>query len=221
MTSRRRPSPCTVRGADVWWFVLAGLLLSAGVASAGQRGSSARTTAPADITCPSELGTGITTDRRFCNVATGRDPADGILIKIPPHRGETRLLFDLHNRQTYSPEEERTGRAYTRATAYVGILNMNNDLIARALVQSEFRTSKDLFDRVGGGAGPTGLKAVAPVSIEPVSVTLPAALDEVSLLGEKLVVATAHGEFTYASPGQPIALVSNIRVEYQPARRRR
>lgn len=154
-------------------------------------------------------------------MTTGRDPSDGILIKIPSHRGTTRLLFDLHNRQTYSPEEERTGRAYTRATAYVGILTMNNDLVTRAVVQSEFRNSTDLFDRVSGGAGPTGLKAVAPVSIEPVSVTLPAALGEVSLLGEKLVVAKTDGEFTYASPGQPIALVSNIRVEYQPARRRR
>ena len=159
------------------------------------------------------------TGRQFCDVFTGREPVDGILIKIPPHRGEAKLLFDLHNRQTYSEEQVKAGRAYARYTAFVGVLTMNNDLVARAVVQSEFRTAKDLFDRVGGGAGPSGLKAVAPLSVEPVTVVLPDKVDEVSLLGEKLEVERVDGRFTYASPGQVVAIVSNIRIRI-PARAR-
>jgi len=200
------------------------LATSAGVAAAQRRRAPAPpklTVAKAEVTCPQVLGVGVTTGREFCDVLTGREPADGILIKIPPHRGEAKLLFDLHDRQTYSEAQVKAGRAYARYTAFVGVLTMNNDLVARAVVQSEFRTAKDLFDRVGGGAGPSGLKAVAPVSIEPVTVALPDKVDEVSLLGEKLEVERLGGRFTYASPGQVVALVSNIRIEYQPAPARR
>ena len=198
---------------------LAALALAAaagGVADAQRR--PARRTEPAEITCPAELGVGMTTERRFCDVLTGRDPVDGILIKIPPHRGEATLLFDLHNRHTYSAEQEQTGRGYASYTAFVGVLTMNNDLIGRAVVQSEFRSSRDLFDRIRGGAGPTGLKAVAPLGDEPITMTLPASADQVSLLGERLAVRRRDGEFTYASPGQAVALASNIRVDYQPRR---
>ena len=199
------------------------LATSAAVAAAQRRRAPAPklTVAKAEITCPQVLGVGVATGREFCDVLTGREPADGILIEIPPHRGEAKLLFDLHDRQTYSEAQVKAGRAYARYTAFVGVLTMNNDLVARAVVQSEFRTAKDLFDRVGGGAGPSGLKAVAPVSIEPVTVVLPDKVDEVSLLGEKLEVERPDGRFTYASPGQVVALVSNIRIEYQPAPARR
>ena len=40
----------------------------------------------------------------FCDVMSGRDPAAGILIPLPPHRGPVTLSFDLHNRHTYSEE---------------------------------------------------------------------------------------------------------------------
>ncbi len=47
--------------------------------------------------------------------------------------------------------------------ATIGALTMDNTLISRAVVESEFRTANDLVDRVGGGApAPAGSKAVAP-----------------------------------------------------------
>jgi len=193
------------------------LTVVAGGALGAQR-RPARRTEPAVIACPAELGVGMTTERRFCDVMTGRDPADGILIKIPPHRGDVTLVFDLHARHTYSAELEQAGGAYASYTAFVGLLTMNNDLIGRAVVQGEFRSSRDLFDRIRGGAGPTGLKAVAPLGDEPVTMTIPASANEVSLLGERLTVRRLDGEFTYASPGQAVAMVSNIRVDYQPRR---
>jgi len=219
---RARRKTMTRLTAPMWragWCGLTVLVLTAalGTAADAQR-RPARRTEPAVITCPSELGVGMTTERRFCDVMTGRDPADGILIKIPAHRGEVTLLFDLHNRHTYSAELEQAGRAYASYTAFVGVLTMTNDLIGRAVVQREFRSSRDLFDRIRGGAGPTGLKAVAPLGDEPITMTLPAGANEVSLLGERLTVRRLDGEFTYASPGQAVALVSNIRVEYQPRR---
>ena len=36
------------------------------------------------MTCPSPLGAGIKTKREYCDVLTGRDPKEGIIIKLPP-----------------------------------------------------------------------------------------------------------------------------------------
>ena len=203
-------------------LALAFALVAAGPAAAQTRpraraAPAPPTREPAQVTCPATLGPGVKTGRVFCDVLTGRDPADGILIKIPPHTGSVTLTFDLHARHTYSEELVKSGQAFVRYTATVGILTMNNDLVERAMVQAEFRTIADALDRIGGGAGPGGVKAVVPVSIESVTMVLKDAPDQVSLLGEKLRVTRASGESTVASPGQPVALVSNIQVEYRPA----
>ena len=55
-----------------------------------------------DMTCPNPLGVGVTTKVTYCDVMAGREPAAGILIRLPPHKGPVTLTFDLHNRHTYS-----------------------------------------------------------------------------------------------------------------------
>jgi hypothetical protein len=170
------------------------------------------------MSCPAPLGTGVTTHRTYCDVLTGRNPAEGILITIPPHRGDVTLTFDLHNRHTYSDEQMKDPRtAFARYTAGIGVLTMDNTLISRAAVQNEFRKASDLIERIGGGAGPAGVKAVAPTGLESVTITIPEAENEVSILGEKLTVDRADGSATYTSPGRPIAIVSNVMIEYRPA----
>ena len=177
---------------------------------------------PAELKCPSLLGTGVSTKRSFCDVLTGRDPADGIIITLPPHKGPATLTFDLHNRHTYSEEQVRANKAYTKYTATVGVLTLDNTLISRAVVQTEFRKASDLVDRIGGGAGPGGVKAVAPAGTEPITVTIPEKLDnktpvdQVTILGEKLAVQRFEEPTTYSSPGRPIAVVSKVMIEYQP-----
>jgi len=169
------------------------------------------------ITCPAPLGVGINTKRAFCDVLADRDPAAGILITIPPHSGDVTLTFDLSNRHTYSEEQMRDKRlAYARYTATIGALTMDNTLIKRAVVQNEFRSVMDLLDRIGGGAGPAGLKAVAPTGQESIVIVVPEAESQVSLLGEKLTVERAEGTATYSSVGRPIAIVSNVMIEYRP-----
>jgi hypothetical protein len=176
------------------------------------------TVAPAEMTCPAPLGTGIKTKREYCDVLTGRDPKEGILIKVPPHRGTVTLRFNLHNRHTYSEEEVRLKRAFASYIAGIGVLTLDNTLVTRAAIFSEFRRADDLLERVGGGAGPGGVKAVAPVGVEPITVELAAEIGEVSILGEKLTVLRADGQSaTYASPGRPIAIISDVTVEYTPA----
>jgi hypothetical protein len=44
---------------------------------------------------------------------------------------------------------------------------------------------------------------------------VPQSMDQVSLLGEVLEAITAAGRET-AAPGRPVALVSNITVQYRP-----
>lgn len=170
------------------------------------------------MTCPAPLGSGVSTKLSFCDVLIGRDPAAGILITIPPHRGDVKLTFDLHNRHTFSEEQMKDKRAaYARYTAAIGALTMDNTLISRAAVQNEFRVSGDLIDRIGGGAGPGGLKAVAPTGQESITMTVPEAENQVSILGEKLLVERAEGTATYTAVGRPIAIISNVMIEYRVA----
>ena len=170
-----------------------------------------------EITCPSPLGVGVRTTISFCDLMTGRDPALGILIALPPHTGAVTLTFDLHNRHTYSEEQMKANRGYARYTATIGVLTLDNTLISRAVVQSEFRKPADFVDRIGGGAGPGGVKAVAPTGTESVSIVIPEGEERVSLLGEKLAVERLDSPpTTYTSPGRPIAVVSNVMIEYQP-----
>jgi hypothetical protein len=170
------------------------------------------------LKCPAELGVGVRTKRRFCDVLTGRDPAAGILIAIPPHRGPVTLSFELHNRHTYSEDLVKSQQAFRQYTATIGVLTMDNTLIDRAIVQSEFRTAKDLFDRIAGGAGPGGIKAVAPTGGELIVMKLPEDVgDRVSILGEKLMVVRPDGTDNFSTPGRPIATISNVMLEYRPA----
>ena len=174
------------------------------------------TKATPDVMCPTPLGIGVTTKLSFCDVMTGRDPAAGVLIALPPHQGPVTLTFDLHNRHTYSEEQVKANRAYARYTATVGVLTLDNTLISRAIVQNEFRKAGDLVDRIGGGAGPGGVKAVAPTGTESIVITIPEGEERVSILGEKLTYERIDGSATYSSPGRPVAIISNVMIEYRP-----
>lgn len=179
-------------------------------------------TEPAMLMCPQPLGIGVQTKRTFCDVLVGRDPAGGIIVTLPPHTGPVTLTFDLHNRHTYSEELVRARQGYRRYTASIGVLTMDNTLISRAVVQNEFRTATDLVDRISGGSGPGGLKAVAPTGTEAITVTIPAEEEKVSILGEKLQeLRPDGGPDEYAATGRPIAVISNVLVQYRPAPARR
>ena len=79
-----------------------------------------------------------------------------------------------------------------------------------------FRTAADLVDRVGGGAGPGGVKAVVPTGTESITMAIPEGEDTVSVLGEKLSVERLDGPATYSQAGRPIAVISNVMLEYKP-----
>ncbi len=203
-------------------------MLSVATVSVGQTRRAPARRAPApppkpvtmtpEIVCPTPLGTGQTSKRSYCDVMSGRDPAEGILVPLPPHRGAVTLSFDLHNRHTYSEEQVKSGRAFARYTATIGVLAMDNTLLSRAVVQNEFRKAGDLVERIGGGAGPGGLKAVAPTGTEHVIITIPEEeKDQVSILGEKLTAERLDGVANYTSPGRPIAVISNVQLEFVPA----
>jgi hypothetical protein len=174
-----------------------------------------------EMTCPAPLGTGVDSGLMYCDVMSGRDPAAGILITLPPHRGAVTLTFDLHNRHTYSAEQEAANRAFARYTSVIGVLAMDNTLISRAAIQTEFRRASDLVERIEGGAGPSGLKAVAPSGTEHITITIPEREDQVSVLGERLTVERADGSATYTSADRPIAVISNVMIEYRPGPARR
>ena len=117
------------------------LMLVAGPVSAQTRRPAARpavptppalTTIEVALDCGAPLGRGTQTRRLYCDVLTGRDQSEGILIPIPPHSGPVTLSFELHNRHLYSEELIKSGRAYRRYTATIGVLTA--DKIGRAHV---------------------------------------------------------------------------------------
>jgi hypothetical protein len=171
---------------------------------------------PAQIKCPEPLGVGVKTGASYCFVLAGSDPADGVRVTIPPHVEAAALLFDLHNRHTYSDEDIRAGRGFAKYTAVVAVLTMKGEMVDRGAVQTEFRTARDLYERIAGGAGPGGVKAVAPIGDEAIRISIPATVNEVSILGEVLDATTAAGHET-ATQGRTVAVISNVRVEYRPA----
>jgi hypothetical protein len=215
-------------------LLVTGVLVTAALAGLSAQGTTRRTPAKktpaakapaapvltriqAQLQCPSELGIGVKTRRAFCDVLTGRDPKGGILITIPPHRGSVRLSFELHNRHTYSEELIKAKTAFRQYTATIGVLTLDNTLVDRAVIQSEFRTARDLYDRIEGGAGPGGVKAVAPSGAELITMELPEdVVEQVSILGESLKVKRPDGDDNFTSPGRPIATISNVMVEYRP-----
>jgi len=204
--------------------VVIGVLAGTAVSATQTRRRPARRPAPVKvekvqpaIKCPSPLGVGVRTGLHFCDVLTGRDPATGVLITIPPHRGDATLSFDLHNRQTYSADQVKAHKAYARYTATVDVVTGDGTIIDRGVVRSEFRTEADLVDWIGGGAGPGGVKAVAPTGTEPIRITVPQKVEQVSILGEKLEVLRLDGAYIYQAAGLPIADISNVMLEYRPA----
>jgi len=176
-----------------------------------------KVTEPAMFSCPMLLGEGVRTQRSFCDVPIGRDAASGVMIQLPPHRGPVTVTFDLHNRHTYSEEQVKSNRGYSKYTATVGAMTADNTLLSRAVVQSEFRNAGDLFDRVSGGSGPGGLKAVAPTGLETITLEIPEEEQSISIVGEKLSVVRIDGNDSFIAPGRPIAVISNVMLEYSPA----
>lgn len=189
----------------------------------GRRGTTSTATAmrteAAKVTCPQVLGQGVETGRTFCDVVIARGPMEGIIIPLPSHTGAVTLTFDLHNRHTYSEELSKTSRGYRRYTAMVGALAIDNTPLGRAVVHSEFRNAKDLFDRIAGGTGPGGVKAVAPTGIEPVMIVIPAdePTQSVSIVGLRLTEARVDGTEPFSAVGRPVAIISNVMLQYRPA----
>jgi hypothetical protein len=186
---------------------------------ASQRGS--KPPAPRVVTaaaCKGDLGVGTKSGRRFCDVVITVNPAESIVMKIPDHIGPATLMFDLHNRFRVPATETPPAQAFARHTALVGIVRPKGEIIDRAVVTSEFRSLADLFDRIAG-TGPGGFKTDAPGRrVEAVRVTIPPNLSSIGIVGIRLDVLTATGSDPFDTPGRPIAIVSNLRIEYTPAR---
>lgn len=198
-------------------MVHVGLILAfLAVAVPARVSAQTRQVEPVEVRCPSVLGVGLSTDAPFCDVQVQREASMGILVVLPRHRGEATLSFNLHNRHTYSEQEERGGRAYAQYLATIAVATMEGKVLARGVVLSEFRSATDLVDRITGGAGPRGLKAIAPTGTERVHVTVPSGVTMVSVVGQGLEVLWVDNRNSFRSIGRPVAVLSDAMVEYQP-----
>jgi hypothetical protein len=166
-------------------------------------------------TCAEDLGSGVKSGHDFCDVIISAAAAGSVVMKIPSHRGTATLLFDLHNRFTILADDTDPSQAYARHTAVVAVVRPSGQVIGRAAVVREFRTVQDAFDRIAG-SGPGGLKAVAPGQPESIRMTIPAGLSSIGIVGVKLDILTRTLRATFTTPGRPIAIVSNLRIEYTP-----
>jgi hypothetical protein len=178
---------------------------------------SSQPTAPAttEARCASELGAGVKSGRTFCDVIIASTPDESIAITIPPHRGTATLQFDLHNRFSVPAVVIAGPLVFQRHEAIAAVIRPNGQIISRAAVVREFRRATDLFDQIGGGSRPGGVKSVAPGPAEPIRVTIPTGLTQFGIVGIRLEVLRRGSDETFDAPGRPVAIVSNIRVEYR------
>ena len=202
----------TILGSTSWTCTGLALSLLVSVTVSAQE----RRDEPAEVLCPSVLGIGATSQTPFCDILIQTDPVLGIQVVLPPRRGEATLSFDLHNRHTYSQQEEQTGRGYRQYMASIAVATMDGEVIGEGVVFSEFRTAADLVDRVTGGAGASGLKAVAPTGVERVSIMVPADLDQLAIVGESVRIVRQDGRDMFTAVGRPIAVLSDATLDYRP-----
>lgn len=182
---------------------------------AGTAGTSRVTTA---FECANDLGAGVKSRRKFCDVVIASSPKDSVVVAIPARAGAATLRFDLHNRFPL-PAVRVPGLAFSRHEAIVSVVQATGDVLGRAAIVREFRSLDGLFDQIGGGTRPGGVKAIAPGPAEPVVFSIPAGIPSVGIVGARLTVLTRGGEESFDTPGRPVAIVSNVRVDYRPATR--
>jgi hypothetical protein len=179
--------------------------------AAPQRGARRTST---EVKCAADLGAGIKTKRQFCDVVIATSGDRSVWMPIPNHTGPATLLFDLHNRFLVPIVTLDPSLAFTRHLAVVGVLRSTGETIEQAAVMREFRSNEDLFDTIGGGGRPGGIKAVAPSEPEAVRITIPAGVTAIAIVGVRLDVTTRTGKEPFDSPGRAIAMVSNLRIQY-------
>jgi hypothetical protein len=172
----------------------------------------------ADVTtafsCATDLGVGLKSKRKFCDIVVSTLPKEGVTMVIPPHTGTSTLRFDLHNRYTLGGPGATAAQMYAKQTAIVAILDQEAATVGKAAVARELRTAVDVFDRIGGGAGPGGAIMVAPGRPEAVVLELPEAVTAISVVGISLEAVSLSEQGTFVNPGRPVAVGSNFRIEY-------
>jgi len=159
---------------------------------------------------------GAKSGRRFCDVFVVQTPVESVAMVIPPHAGTATLRFDLHNRFVVTDTGRPAAEAFERHAALVAVVTGSGEEIVRAAVTREYRTVEDLFDRITGGGRADGFKAVAPGGAEPVVAIIPDEVNSVGIVGISIERESAAGRETFDSPGRPVALASNFRIEYIP-----
>lgn len=166
------------------------------------------------FSCSADLGMGLKSRRKFCDLVISPDAKDGVRMTIPPHAGETTLMFDLHNR--YTPAAAGAGAAamYAKHTAIVAILDQSGKELSKAAVSRELRSDVDIFDRVAGGVGPGGAIAVAPGRAEAIVLKLPEPVSAIAVVGVSLEIMSLSERGTFITAGRPVAIGSNFRIEY-------
>ncbi|HEX7778363.1 MAG TPA: hypothetical protein VF424_03940 [Vicinamibacterales bacterium] len=168
------------------------------------------------VKCAADLGAGLKTKRQFCDVVIASSGEASVAMAIPPHTGTATLTFDLHSRFLVPVVTLDPSLAYTRHLAVVAIVRSTGGVIEQAGVMREFRSNDDLFDTIGGGGRPGGIKAVAPSEPEAIRITIPAGVSGIGIVGVRLDITTRAGKEAFDAPGRAIAIISNPRISYTP-----
>jgi len=179
-------------------------------------GKPAITRPVANAECASDLGTGVKTKRRFCDVVIASTARESVSITLPAHTGAAALMFDLHNRFTVPSATVDAAQAFTKHTAVVAVVRPTGEVIERAAVSREYRSVADLFDRIGGTGRGSAPKVVAPGQAQSIRVEIPAGVTSVGIVGTRLEEWRATGRGAFDNPNKPIAMVSNLRISYVP-----
>jgi hypothetical protein len=199
-------------------LIISAVLVSGwGLSAGGQSGRAAGLRVSTASECAASLGVGVKSKRTFCDVVITSAPAESVNVPLPERTGGATLLFDLHNRFTVPVVTGQPLLAFQRHEALAAVIRPNGVILGKAAAIREFRATVDLFDVIAGGGRPGGVKAVAPGPAESIRVAIPTGVTSVGITGLRLSVRTnMSGPDVFDTPGRPVAMVSNVRVEYRP-----
>ena len=194
-----------------WLAALVIVIGASPFAFAQRSGAAAAAKSSTLAKCAADLGNGAKTRRHFCDVVIAKTPGGSVSMTIPRHTGAATLRFDLHNR--FSPASgAAAGDLFAQHVAVVAVVRSTGAIVDRAAVTGEFRAPGDAFDQI------TGVKGVAPGAGSSVVVTIPAGVTAIGIVGVRLESTTLSGRQVFDTPGRPVAMISNLRVEYVPAK---
>lgn len=158
------------------------------------------------------MGKGATSGRAYYDVVITREPASGVLIKLPYTKKGGKFSFDLHHRIAMTddfglPAEVTTVvEVISGGTTRIGVFTIADKI-----------NGGDKFEEAINKASTAEIdKYVTPLSKKTVTLDIRPGPQSISIVGQMLIISRGTATTRVDTPGTRIAAVSNFKYQEAP-----